>query len=393
MNSPIQKNAMDAGTIVAAGIIASAIGALFYNVLPIYMGTAQDYRGLDNRAIGFLSSAFFLGYNVATISAFFWIRRFSWSLVVGITTPIAALSLAAGILVSSYALLLVSVAIAGGAFAAIYGIGTTLLGDTSNPARWFGVKIAAEALLGAVVLLVLPATTIAKWGFNGTIIGVIITMVFLAPFLFWIPSGSDIGEQESDQSSDPDFPQSPYIWGALLATLVFFSGASAVWAFIERIGASSGFETEALGVLLSITLVFALLGSLLAAALGGRFGNVKPFIVGTLLSLVALFLLNLHESFVFYAAGACLETFVIGFLLPFAITEVADLDTDGRYVVLTVPAIGIGAMTGPGLGGVLSQSGDFTSMLAFVGATIIAATLLISVSARRARPGSVQLRI
>ena len=384
---------MDAGTIVAAGIIASAIGALFYNVLPIYLGTAQDYRGLDNRAIGFLSTAFFFGYNVATISAFFWIRRFSWSLVVGITMPIAALSLAAGTLVSSYALLLVSVAIAGGAFAAIYGIGTTLLGDTSNPARWFGVKIAAEALFGAVLLLVLPATTIAKWGFNGTVVGVIIAMVFLAPFLFWIPSGSDVGEHESDLSSDPDIPQSPYIWGALLATLVFFSGASAVWAFIERIGASSGFETEALGVLLSITLVFALLGSLLAAALGGRFGNVKPFIVGTLLSLVALFLLNLHESFVFYAAGACLETFVIGFLLPFAITEVADLDIDGRYVVLTVPAIGIGAMAGPGLGGVLSQSGDFTSMLVFVGATMIAATLLISVSARRARPGSAQLRI
>lgn len=59
MNAPMQKNAMDAGTVIAAAIIASAIGALFYNVLPIYMGTAQDYRGLDNREIGFLSSAFF----------------------------------------------------------------------------------------------------------------------------------------------------------------------------------------------------------------------------------------------------------------------------------------------------------------------------------------------
>ena len=389
----MQKNAMDAGTIVVAGVIASAIGELFYNVLPIYLGTAQDYRGLDNRAIGFLSSAFFFGYNVATISAFLWIRRFSWSLIVGITAPIAALSLAFGTVVNSYALLLVSVAVAGGAFAAIYGIGTTVLGDTSNPARWFGIKIAAEALLGAILLLVLPATTIARWGFNGTVVGVIIAMVFLAPFLFWIPASGFKGHEEKDQSSNPGEPQSAYIWGALLATLVFFAGASAVWAFIERIGASSGFETEALGVLLSITLVFALLGSLLAATLGGRFGNVKPFVAGTLLSLVGLFLLNSHESFIVYAAGACLETFVIGLLLPFAITEVADLDTDGRYVVLTVPAIGIGAMTGPGLAGVLSQAGDFTSLLAFVGATVIVATLLISVSAHRARTGPVQLRI
>jgi len=389
----MQKNTMDAGTIVAAGIIASAIGALFYNVLPIYMGTAQDYRGLDNQAIGFLSSAFFLGYNVATISAFFWIRRVSWSLAVGIATPVAALSLAAGILVSSYALLLVSVIVAGGAFATIYGIGTTILGDTSNPARWFGVKIAAEALSGAILLLLLPATTIARWGFNGTIIGVIIAVVFLAPFLFWIPTSGYKGKEETKEHTKPDALQSPYIWGALLATLVFFAGASAIWAFIERIGASNDFQPAELGVLLSITLVFALVGSLLAAALGSRFGNVKPFIAGGLLSLVALFLLHVQGSFLIYAAGACTQTFVIGLLLPFSITEVADLDIDGRYVILTVPAIGIGAMAGPGLAGMLSQSGEFTSLLIFVGVTVIVSALLIAVSAHHARPGPVQLRI
>jgi predicted MFS family arabinose efflux permease len=382
----MQKNAMDAGTIVAAGIIASAIGALFYNVLPIYLGTAQDFRGLDNRSIGFLSSAFFFGYNVATISAFFWIRRISWSLIVGIALPIAALSLFAGTLTSSYALLLASVAVAGGAFAAIYGIGTTILGDTSNPARWFGVKIAAEALTGAILLLVLPATAIARWGFNGTVIGVIVAMVFLAPFLFWIPAGGSKGEEEAIKSNDPSTQQSPYIWGAILATLVFFAGASAIWAFIERIGAQSGFEPEAVGVLLSVTLVFALIGSLLAAAMGGRFGNVKPFLAGAALSIIALALLNVSETFMVYAVGACLQTFVIGLLLPFAITEVADLDTDGRYVVLSVPAIGIGAMAGPGIAGLLSQSGNFTPLLIFVGVTAVVSALLIAVSAHHARP-------
>ena len=392
MTAPIQKNAMDAGTIIAAGIIASAIGALFYNVLPIYMGTAQDYRGLDNRALGFLSAAFFFGYNVATISAFFWIRRFSWSLIVAITAPVAAISLAAGTVVTSYTLLLVSVTIAGGAFAAIYGVGTTILGDTSNPARWFGVKIAAEALLGAILLLVLPATTIARWGFNGTIIGVIVAMVFLTPFLFWIPASGGKVHDDEIVPGDGGEEQSPYIWGALLATLVFFAGASAIWAFIERIGAQNGFEPATLGVLLSVTLVFALLGSLLAAAMGGRFGNVKPFTAGAVLSLVALTLLNTQDSFMFYAVGACLQTFVIGLLLPFAITEVADLDIDGRYVVLSVPAIGIGAMAGPALAGVLSQSGDFRSLLVFVGITAVVSAILITVSAARARPIAAHVR-
>jgi predicted MFS family arabinose efflux permease len=394
MSGTVKKNTMDAATVVTAAIVASAIGALFYNVLPIYMGTAQDYRGLDNREIGFLSSAFFFGYNVVTISAFFWIRRLSWALIVAISTPIAALSLYAGTLLDSYSSLLVSVAISGGAFAAIYGVGTTILGDTSNPARWFGIKIAAEAMLGAVLLLVLPVTTIAQWGFDGTAIGVIIAMVFLAPFLFWLPArGSKGWEDEVTTSNDDEQPQSPYIWGALAATLIFFSGASAIWAFIERIGAQSGFEPAALGVLLSVTLICALIGSLLAAALGGKFGNVRPFIAGAILSLVALVLLNSSQSFNVYAAGACLQTFVIGFLLPFAITEVADLDVDGRYIVLTVPAIGVGAMAGPGIAGVLSQSGDFGSLLAFVGATFVTAAVLVAVSATKARPATAPMRI
>ena len=393
MNAPMQKNAMDAGTIVAAAIIASAIGALFYNVLPIYLGTAQDYRGLDNRAIGFLSSAFFFGYNVVTISAFFWIRRISWALVVAIAMPVAALSLIAGTLLTGYLVLLVSVIVAGGAFAAIYGIGTTILGDTSNPARWFGVKIAAEAMLGAVLLLVLPATTIARWGFTGTVIGVIIAMALLAPFLFWLPASGNKGHPDDSPEIDADEGQSPYIWGALLATLVFFAGASAIWAFIERIGAQSNFEPEAIGVLLSITLVFALVGSLLAAAMGSRFGNVKPFVTGAMLSLVALTLLHVHESLFVFAIGACLQTFVIGLLLPFAITEIADLDYDGRFIVLSVPAIGIGAMAGPGIAGVLSHSGDFRSLLAFVAATAVVSAILITVSAARARSGAAPARV
>ena len=386
MSNVVKKGTMDAGTVIAAAIIASSIGALFYNVLPIYMGTAQDYRGLDNRSIGFLSSAFFFGYNVATISAFFWIRRVSWSLVVAVSTPIAAISLACGALLTGYITLLVSVAVAGGAFAAIYGVGTTILGDTSNPARWFGVKIAAEAMVGAVLLLVLPATTIARWGFNGTVIGVIIAMVFLAPFLFWIPASGNKGQDDEIKTGTAGENQSPFIWGALAATLVFFAGASAIWAFLERIGAQNEFDPAAIGVLLSITLVFALVGSLLAASIGGRYGNVRPFLVGAILSLIALVLLHNPASIAAYAIGACMQTFAIGLILPFAVTEVADLDVDGRYVVLSVPAIGIGAMAGPGIAGLLSQSGDFGSLLAFVGVTVVASAIMITLSAARARP-------
>ena len=385
MNQARQKNSMDAGTVIAAALIVSAIGALFYNVLPLYLGVAQDYRGLDNKEIGFLSSAFFLGYNVVTISAFFWIRNISWSTVVATATPIAAISLYAGTLFPGYVTLLLATVIAGGAFAALYGIGTIILGDTSNPARWYGVKIAAEAFAGAILLLVLPGTAIARWGFDGAVFGMIIFMIFLSPFLFWIPTEGSKRQDDEAVTATTRAKQSVFIWGTLLATLIFFSGASAMWAFVERIGAQGGYDPQVVGVLLSVTLVFALLGSILAAALGGRFGNSKPYAVGGVIFLMSLYALNHPDVFTQYSIGACLLTFAIGFMLPIAVTEIAELDLDGRYIVLSVPAIGIGAMTGPGIAGVLSQSGNFLPLLIFGAGTLIISTTLLAFAGTKAR--------
>jgi predicted MFS family arabinose efflux permease len=384
---------MDAATVIVAAVVASAIGALFYNVLPLYLGSAQDYRGLDNRAIGFLTSAFFLGYNLITISAFFWIRQLNWGRVVAVSAPLAAISLYAGTLFESYSILLVSVAVAGGAFAAIYGIGTTILGDTSNPSRWYGIKIAVEALTGAVLLLVLPATAIARWGFDGAVIGMVVALIFMSPFLFWLPAQGTKGADSDVLPVDVPPPkggdavaQTPFIWGAILATLIFFAGASAIWAFIERIGAKAGHDPAAVGVLLSVTLVAAVIGSILAALIAGRFGNVRPFVAGAAAFLLSLAFLDASMQFTLYAIGACIVTFAIGFMLPIAVTEIAELDVDGRYVVLSVPAIGIGAMTGPGIAGMLTRSGNFVPLLIFCATTIVVATSLIAIAAANARP-------
>jgi predicted MFS family arabinose efflux permease len=376
---------MDAVTVLIAALAASAIGALFYNLLPVYLGSAQDYRGLDNRAIGFISSAFFFGYNVVTVSAFFWIRRVSWRVVIAVSIPVAIGALLAGTAADAYALLLLTIAIAGGAFAAIYGVGTTILGDTSNPARWYGVKIAIEALVGAVLLLVLPTMVIAKWGFAGANFGLIVATVVLTPFLVWLPARGVKGSREEQGPAEASPPQSPLIWAALFATFLFFSAASAVWAFLERIGANGGHSPAAVGILLSITLVAAVLGSLAAAALGGRFLTARLFIAGGALFVVALVFLNAPLDFTNYAIGACIVTFAIGYMLPIAVTEVAELDSDGRYIVLSVPAIGLGAMAGPAVAGILTQDNAYTPLLAVAAMAILISGILMGIASGRAR--------
>ena len=378
----ISKNPMDATTVILSAIVISSIGALFYNLLPMYLGSAQDSKGLANAEIGFLSAAFFLGYNIVTIWAFYWIRKWNWRRVTLIATPIAALGLYASTLTDSYYALLVATAVSGGAFAAMYGIGTTILSDTSNPARWFGLKIAAEASSGAILLLLLPGTLIARYGFDGMILGIVITMVLLSPLLLLLPARGNKSHEEEVQEYQQmdDQPESINhwaIWSALFATLVFFTGISAVWAFMERLGNSAGFDPASIGTLLAVSLGFATMGSLAAAGIGKHFGNIHPF----LFSLVAigggLLLLADSGSMTIYSIGCCLFALAFGAGLPFAVAEIAELDVDGRYVILSVPAIGTGAMIGPGAAGLLYTGDSAHLILSLVAlAMVIAAGLM-----------------
>ena len=382
MSSATNTNPMDASTVILSAIVISAIGALFYNLLPMYLGTAQDSKGLANAEIGFISTAFFLGYNLVTLWAFSWIRKWNWRRVTLIATPTAALGLYAGALTDSYYLLLLATAIAGGAFAAIYGIGTTILSDSSNPARWLGLKIAAEALFGAILLLILPGTAIASYGFNGMILGMLIAIGLLSPLLFLLPArGNKIQGQEVQESrkleQQPEHINHRAIWSALIATLVFFSGVSAVWAFMERLGNNAGFDPTSIGILLAVALGFATLGSLTAAAIGKHFGNLRPFLLSLVLITAALAFLLDSSTMAIYSIGCCLFALAFGAGLPFAIAEIAELDVDGRYVILSVPAIGMGAMIGPAVAGVLYSGESALLILSLVAIAIVIAAALM----------------
>ena len=377
---------IDAPACILGAIVASVIGALFYNMLPLYLGLAQDFKHLNMRETGFISGAFFFGYNIATISAFFWIRQFNWRVVSIIAAPVAAISLYAGTLIEDYITLLAITAVTGAALAAIYGIGTTAIGDTSNPSRWFGVKIAAEAAVGAVLFIILPGTLVADRGFEGLVLGMIGAMILLAPLAWRLPARGtkagggdlDLPEAEDDLPVTADFG----IWLALAGLLFFFAGQTTVWAFVERLGAAGGFPTQTVGNLLSATLFFAVAGSLTCAGLGSKFGNVRPFVVSCGIYFCAVILLSQAADLTFYALGACLVTYSFGIGLPFAVARVAELDEDGRYVVLTVPAIGIGAMIGPPIAGVLATGDSLAPILGFGAGAVLLALVLVGVAHR-----------
>ena len=381
-------NPMDRFGVIFSGVAISALGAMTYNLLPLFLGTAQDFRGLSDQEVGILGSSFYAGFTLATITAYYWIRRFSWRVISFSAIPVAAGALVAADLTQSYLFMAIAIAVAGGAFSVLYGVGTTVLGDTSRPARWYGLKIASEAGLGAILLLILPGTVIQRWGFGGLMAAMAIVLIALSPLLAGLPArGIKRAETSAARQGQLLAPALRLaLWLGLGAVLMYLFCTTMIWAFVERVANDTGFDAVATGNVLSLSLVLAICGSLGAMVLGDRFGLALPLAIAASLLLVSLVLLGGMGSLAAYAAATCLFTFSFGLGIPYTVSVVADLDVDGRFVVLTVPAIGIGVMLAPALGGVLTGLGGHAALLLTGAVSVLVALFLALIALRLGLP-------
>ena len=363
--------------LLLAAIAAGSIGGLVYNVFPLYMGPLQDSTGLSNSQIGFIAGAFFLGTNLTGISAFFWVRSASLMSIALATTLSLVLFLLLAARIDSFILQLAVTALIGAASGALYAISTTLIGGTRNTPRWFGIKFTVECLAGAILLFVLPVTLIPGLGFTGVVIGMVLMILVFAPVLAFI-SRRRLPEQEEDSritaigAANTRLP----VWLALASLVSYFIGASAVWTFLERLATDNQFEPSATGLMLGITLLFAVIGSALTGITGDRFGNFPPYIVYSIMLVAGVLLLCLTDNFILFSIGA------YAFMLAWSASDgyqyaiVADVDPDGRYIVLAVPAMGVGSMIGPILAGYLYSGGTSAWLFIMVLVTISVAVLL-----------------
>jgi predicted MFS family arabinose efflux permease len=377
------RNPADAKLVVCAALAASTIGALFYNALPLYLGTAGESKSLTSEQIGLIGTAFFFGFNIAGFSAFAWVRRVHWRTVSLSLLPIALAALYWSDQTSSYPLFLIATTIGGAAYGGLYCIAGVAIGDTTTPERWYGIKTATESIAGMILLTVLTSSFLPSNSFSETAVGMGVATLLLAPLLFFLPRAWQKAEAVG---AIPDAARPaasiPGVACALLVVLVFYAGNSGIWAFAERIGANSDFDPAAVGGLLGLTLLFGIGGSLVVAAIGHRFGTALPFAISAGLVIAALICLSIPKDFNAYALGMCL--YMIGWSagVPLALAEVARLDGDGRYVALGAPALGIGSMIGPGVAGMLYHDGSPIAVLIFSFAAMLVAIALFIAAGR-----------
>jgi MFS transporter, DHA1 family, inner membrane transport protein len=139
----------------------------------------------------------------------------------------------------------------------------------------------------------------------------------------------------------------PIVLFSLATALMTASAIGACWSYAERIGVEIGLTADQVGMCITASLVFQVLGSLLVALIGWRISYRSALLAGALLQVLAT--LGLLMSHDFLTMAVALSSF--GFLwqgcLPFASDLMVSVDTSRQSAPLIMPLTFVGLSVGP----------------------------------------------
>ena len=176
---------------------------------------------------------------------------------------------------------------------------------------------------------------------------------------------------------------------ALLACFIFNLGIMAVWAYLERMGHAAGLQGPFIGKTLALSLVGALFGALLAAAVEDRFGRVLPLIITVVVQAVALLLLTGDLSANAFGVGVMLFAFGWNFPVAYQLAITVSVDVSGRLVVLFLSAVKLGYAAAPVIAAQLILQGKGFDPVMLLGAVgfVGSAVIFISLAKMKAPQG------
>lgn len=348
-----------AGLILAASI-ASTIGDLPFNTLPLLLGSLADSFHLPAEVLGYMGSVCFAGYFVGTLGAPIWMDRLNWRALTAISAAGTALAFLASAHARSPESLYVAWAAIGFFASTMTCLGMRILADLPNKERSFGVRQGTSLAITAGVLFVLPPFVIAVWHFPGAAAALAAIVALLGLSAIWVPR-HPLGTAAGAATPLPRLTLRSAL--PLGVFLVFLTGNIAVWAFLERMGAARHISSTEMGTVFAVLKVMGGIAAFAVAAIGSRLGRRLPHLLAALGIGAGLALLGTTAGFGTFALGAWLWEFAFTAGCVFQTAAIARADPSGRAIVLVPAVFAAGSMIGPALGGRLASGDTFGHLL------------------------------
>lgn len=357
---------------ILSASLASTIGGLPFNVLPVMLGSLADSFKLDAQTTGLIGSICFAGYLVGTLGAPFWMNRVNWRVLTIVSAVGTAASFALSSQVSTLELLFVVWALIGFFASTMTCLGMRILSDLPDKVRAFGTRQGVELSVTAAVLFALPPLIISEYKYPGAALSLAAVVAVLGLSAFWVPTGAQTNEETSPGAAATGAYLPAAAWQSLGLFFIFLVGNIGLWAFLERIGSSLQIAPAEMGIVFAVLKLLGGVAAFFTAAVGERVGPTRAawWVVGAVGA--GLILLQTASAFIGFALGAWIWEFAFTCGCVFHAASIARSDASGRAVMLVPAVFALSSMAGPGLAGQIVANGNYLGLLAFA----LASTLL-----------------
>ena len=287
---------------------------------------------------------------------------------------------------SNYEFLLVIRPLTGIGAGLALACGNATIANAKHPDKVAGMMNVLFAAMLLLLMLLLPLLSVSL-GMQGVFLGLAaVTLIFLI-MLIQMPQRAITSDSAISSTKTNNTVVFSIAGIAIFAVFFMFTlRDSMAWGFAERIGIAVGYTTTEVGGLLSLQAFLGLVGPIIAAIIGFKFGAKFPLLFGLVfagLTTYAIFL-SVNAPYLFEVA-VLLWTASYFFAISYMTAYAATLDGEGRIVAASGSALVLGVAVGPALSGYIIYYGGYAMgagvTLALVFAMIIAALVSLKWSA------------
>jgi predicted MFS family arabinose efflux permease len=367
--------------------------AALYSVLliaPVVGSKISDQYAVDSTRLGLLFSLELGAFSLATIPAYFWLRRANLRTASVIATVLVVVGNIASAYAPSFEALVglrFLTALAAGSITVII---LSVSGRTSNPGRAFGLFVVAQLAMGAAILAIFPAI------FASADVGLVYwtLAVITAACLPSVATldGTFMRADSNDPRATPEVSIAPpsrrvivsFVAG-LAAVLLFYVALSGVWTFMAQIASDAGTSDSATSFALSSATVAGIASALIATWIGETPRRRIILACGYVAMAASVLLLLGGPSLIQFVTAAVIFKFAWTLILPYLLSTLSTIGSGGQVMNTVNLMIGGGFALGPVIAGVFIDSTGFTGMLVFSAACLIASFLFIAAATRGTR--------